>query len=77
MIRSLRILDPSDVFLDFVSQPVRAYLLNRKDTVRCIVSSLTSSMDSELQGELKKGGSLEYGADADNEDGKDSSSIPS
>ena len=77
MIRSLRILDPSDVFLNFVTQPVRTYLLKRKDPIRCIISSLTGSTDSELHGELKKGGSLEYGADADDEDGKNLSSSSS
>jgi anaphase-promoting complex subunit 2 len=68
MIRSLRVLDPSDLLLNFVAAPVRAYLMLRKDTVRSIVSSLTEGKDSELHGELRKGGSLEYGADEDDED---------
>ena len=71
MVRCLRVLDPSDIFLNFVTQPIRQYLLKRKDTIRRIVSSLTdSSKESELHGELKKGGSLEYGADSDDEEGR-------
>ena len=72
LIRTLRILDPSDVFLNYSADPVQKYLLRRKDTVRCIVASLTDtsdSSDSELHAELRKGGSLEYGADSDDEDG--------
>lgn len=33
--------DPSDVLLEAVARPIRAYLRARKDTVRCIVTSLT------------------------------------
>ena len=69
MVRVLRILDNSDLILDYITQPVKKYLHKRKDTVRKIVSSLTDSKDSELYGELRKGGSLEYGADSDDEDG--------
>ena len=35
---------------------------------RCIVSSLTEKSDDLLHGELRKGGSLEYGVDEDDED---------
>lgn len=68
MIRSLRLLDPSELLLKFVESPVREYLKGRKDAVRCIVSSLTQGKESELHGELKEGGSLEYGADEDDEE---------
>ena len=68
MIRSLRIIDPSDLLLNYVAAPVRDYLMSRKDTVRSIVSSLTEGKNSELHSELRKGGSLEYGADEDDED---------
>ena len=68
MIRSLRIIDPSDLLLNYVAAPVREYLMSRKDTVRSIVSSLTEGKKSELHSELRKGGSLEYGADEDDED---------
>jgi hypothetical protein len=43
MVRALRLLDPSDLFLDFVTKPVRKYLLKRKDTVKRIVFSLIDS----------------------------------
>jgi anaphase-promoting complex subunit 2 len=55
MIRALRVLDPSDLVLNFIAAPVRTYLMERKDTVRCIVSSLTKNKDSDLHGELVKG----------------------
>lgn len=67
MIRALRILDPSDLLLNFSAAPVRAYLLQRKDTVRCIVSSLAAGAESDLHGELRRGGSLEYGLDEDDD----------
>ena len=69
MIRSLRLLDPSDLFLNFVTEPVRKYLLNRKDTIRKIITSLIDTNNSELHDELRKGGSLEYGANSDDEEG--------
>lgn len=37
-IRSLRLLDPSGVTLEAVGGDIRAYLSERPDTVRCIVS---------------------------------------
>lgn len=67
MIRSLRVIDPSDLLLNYVAVPVREYLMGRKDTVRSIVASLTEG-ESELHGELKRGGSLEYGIDEDDDD---------
>lgn len=66
-IRALRVIDPSDLLLKYVATPVRKYLLGRKDTVRCVVSSLTEGHD--LHGELRKGGSLECAADEDDEEG--------
>lgn len=68
MIRTLRVLDNSDLLLNFIAAPVRLYLRDRKDTVRCVVSALTEGKGSELHGELRKGGSLEYGPDEDDED---------
>lgn len=65
IIRSLRILDPSNLLLNFVAQPVRKYLVDRSDTVRCIVSSITDGKD--LHSELRVGGTLEYGLDSDDE----------
>lgn len=37
-IRSLRILDPSGLFLDSVTQPVHQYLRSREDTVRYLLT---------------------------------------
>jgi anaphase-promoting complex subunit 2 len=68
MIRALRALDTSDLLLNFVAAPVRGYLLGREDTVRCVVSSLTQTKDSDLHGELRRGGSLEYGDDEEDEE---------
>lgn len=68
MIRSFRILDPSDLILNYVAVPIRLYLKQRKDTVHCIVSSLSEGRESDLHMELKKGESLEYGQDEDFED---------
>lgn len=68
MIKALRILDASDLLLNFVAKPIREYLISRKDTVRCIVSSLTECEDSNLHGELKKGGLVAYKADEDDEE---------
>ncbi|KAK6194717.1 hypothetical protein SNE40_000298 [Patella caerulea] len=54
-IRSLRVLDPAGVILEFVSEPVRKYLRSREDTVRCIVLCLTEEGSNELLDELWKG----------------------
>lgn len=40
-VQALRAVDPTDVLLEAVARPIRAYLRARKDTVRCIVTSLT------------------------------------
>lgn len=68
MIKAMRLFDPSDNVLSFAAQPVREYLISRKDTVRCIVSSLTEGDELELRDELKKGSLLEYGGDEDDEE---------
>ncbi|BGP47200.1 hypothetical protein JCM10450v2_003052 [Rhodotorula kratochvilovae] len=39
-IRCLRVVDPPGVLLSRVAEPIRRYLRARKDTIRCIVSSL-------------------------------------
>eukprot|EP00949_MAST-11_sp_MAST-11-sp1_P003252 g3252.t1 len=48
-IKALHILDPSGIFFEAVSGPVKEYLRKRKHTVRCIVASLT---DEDASGEL-------------------------
>jgi anaphase-promoting complex subunit 2 len=50
-IKVLRVVDPSDRLLQVVAEPVRAYLRGRKDTVRCIITSLTSG---DLYEELRR-----------------------
>jgi hypothetical protein len=52
-IHVLRVIDPSGVALDRVSGPVRAYLVGRPDTIRCIVQSLTDPA-GDLFSELSK-----------------------
>jgi len=48
-IKVLREIDPSDRLLEAVAKSVRSYLRHRKDTVRCIITSLT---DEEAGGDL-------------------------
>ena len=50
-IKVLRVLDPSDRLLAHVAEPVRQYLRGRSDTVRCIITSLTSG---DLYEELRR-----------------------
>ena len=52
-IQVLRILDPSGVTLDKVAAPIRKYLVQRSDTIRCIVQSLTDP-NGDLFAELSK-----------------------
>lgn len=70
MIRSLRHIDPSDMVLSFVAEPIRRYLMKRSDTLRCIVTAMTEEgSDSTLKGELNsRGTSLEYQPDEDDEE---------
>lgn len=48
-IKVLRLIDPTDTLLDQVARPIKAYLHQRNDTVRCIVTSLT---DEQAGGDL-------------------------
>lgn len=66
-IRALRLLDPSGVLLDTVTTPVRQYLRQREDTVRCVVTSLTEEGPSELAEELAQGNALDEAADSDDD----------
>ncbi|CAH1119635.1 unnamed protein product [Phaedon cochleariae] len=54
-IRSLRVLDPTGLLLEVVTQPVHQYLRSREDTVRCVVSSLTEEGPNDLAEELVRG----------------------
>ncbi|XWS34126.1 hypothetical protein CRYUN_Cryun21dG0013300 [Craigia yunnanensis] len=40
-IKELRTIDPAGVFLEAVGEPIRDYLKERKDTIKCIVTMLT------------------------------------
>uniref|UniRef100_A0A914UZ69 Anaphase-promoting complex subunit 2 n=1 Tax=Plectus sambesii TaxID=2011161 RepID=A0A914UZ69_9BILA len=71
-VKSLRILDPSGVIMQAVCQPIRQYLRNRTDTVRCIVSFLTDQRQDELGAELcKREGLALDDPDADPDDADD------
>ncbi|KAK0175086.1 hypothetical protein PV327_008867 [Microctonus hyperodae] len=70
-IKALRQLDPIGVLLETVTEPIKAYLRNRTDTVRCVVSGLLDEFPSDLADELVKGESLQLddgSADEENED---------
>lgn len=45
-IKSLREVDPKGLLLKAVGEPIQAYLRDRKDTIRCIVMSLTDDGSS-------------------------------
>jgi anaphase-promoting complex subunit 2 len=66
MIRSLRLLDSSNLLLNHVTLSIRLYLMNRSDTIRCIISLLTEKKN-EFQKEFHDGGLLDYGLDSDDE----------
>ncbi|CAM9596126.1 unnamed protein product, partial [Discosporangium mesarthrocarpum] len=70
-IKVLRILDPKDVLLEEVAGPVRHYLRSRRDTVRCIVASLTDESSGDLYEELRRQDARPLGQedDSDDEDG--------
>ncbi|CCG84833.1 protein of unknown function [Taphrina deformans PYCC 5710] len=53
-IRAFLILDPPGVLLDKVARPLRKYLRERSDTIRCIISSLLGEVDGELSLELSE-----------------------
>ncbi len=44
----LLLLDPSATTVDNVAAPIKSYLRNRKDTLRCIIEGLISDTDSDL-----------------------------
>lgn len=70
-IKALRQLDPTGVLLETVTEPIKAYLRSRTDTVRCVVSGLLDDFPSDLADELVKGESLQLddgSVDEENED---------
>mmetsp|Transcript_5912 Transcript_5912/g.9083 ORF Transcript_5912/g.9083 Transcript_5912/m.9083 type:complete len:627 (+) Transcript_5912:83-1963(+) len=48
MIKALRVLDPSGVLLEAVADPIKQYLRERKDTIRCIVTMLLDDTNHDL-----------------------------
>ncbi|CAI5484668.1 unnamed protein product [Closterium sp. Yama58-4] len=52
-IRALRLVDPSGVVLEAVSEPIRQYLRGRKDTIRCIMTLLTQHPSAAPSGAIK------------------------
>lgn len=40
-IKALRTIDPAGIFLEAVGEPIREYLMGRKDTIKCVVTMLT------------------------------------
>jgi len=71
-IKVFRVIDPSDRLLQVVAEPVRSYLRQRQNTVRCIITSLTDSeVGGDLYEELRRQDArpLEYGeVDSDDEE---------
>ncbi|XP_067946138.1 anaphase-promoting complex subunit 2-like isoform X2 [Watersipora subatra] len=65
-IQALRLLDPSSVLLEIVTEPVKHYLRSRDDTVRCIVSNLIDESCEVLADELTKAVSDQDIVDEDN-----------
>lgn len=51
-IRILRILDPSAVCLEIVSEPIKEYLRGRQDTLKRIVDIVINQEDSEIYNQL-------------------------
>lgn len=51
-IKALRVLDPTGFILDKISEPIKNYLRNRPETVRCVVLTMTTDANGELSEEL-------------------------
>ncbi|KAJ0401858.1 hypothetical protein P43SY_007792 [Pythium insidiosum] len=70
-IKAFRFLDPRGVLLETLSEPVKEYLKQRKDTVRCIVTSLTDEENSDLFEELRRVDMRVIQQDDDSDDDED------
>eukprot|EP00826_Nyctotherus_ovalis_P005644 TRINITY_DN11284_c0_g1_i15.p1 TRINITY_DN11284_c0_g1~~TRINITY_DN11284_c0_g1_i15.p1 ORF type:complete len:554 (+),score=173.51 TRINITY_DN11284_c0_g1_i15:73-1734(+) len=51
-IRVMKLLDPSALLLEHVSEPIKAHLRSRPDTLRCIISSILNEEDNDLYEQL-------------------------
>ncbi|KUF94058.1 hypothetical protein AM588_10004421 [Phytophthora nicotianae] len=65
--------DPKGVLLEALSDPVKEYLRKRKDTVRCIVQSLTDEQNGDLFEELRRDNMRIIQHDDDSDDDEDMS----
>ncbi|DBA04288.1 TPA: hypothetical protein N0F65_002050 [Lagenidium giganteum] len=70
-IKAFRLLDPKGVMLEAFSEPIKQYLRNRRDTVRCIVSSLTDDQNGDLFEELRRNNMRLIQHDDDSDDDED------
>ncbi|KAG6595925.1 Anaphase-promoting complex subunit 2 [Phytophthora cinnamomi] len=70
-IKAFRLLDPKGVLLEALSGPVKEYLRKRKDTVRCIVQSLTDEHNGDLFEELRRDNMRIIQHDDDSDDDED------
>ena len=52
MLKVLQRIDPQGSIFEKITLPIKNYLLNRKDTLRCIISLLTD--DNDYYSILKK-----------------------
>jgi anaphase-promoting complex subunit 2 len=50
----LKFIDPTSYILDGVSEPIKIYLRQRKDTMRCIITTVLSEEDESLKEDLSK-----------------------
>ncbi|KAG7391471.1 Anaphase-promoting complex subunit 2 [Phytophthora boehmeriae] len=70
-IKAFQILDPKGVLLEALSGPIKEYLRKRKDTVRCIVQSLTDEQNGDLFEELRRDNMRIIQHDDDSDDDED------
>ncbi|EQC42222.1 hypothetical protein, variant [Saprolegnia diclina VS20] len=68
MIKTFRILDQRGVLLEGVSGLIDEYLQKRKDTIRCIVASLTDDEHGDLFEELRRDGLVDTTAESDDDE---------
>lgn len=47
----MKLIDPSTILLEIISEPIKDHLRKRQDTLRCIVQSIIAE-DSELYEQL-------------------------
>ncbi|OQS07323.1 anaphase-promoting complex subunit [Thraustotheca clavata] len=66
-IKTFRILDDGGILLEGVSDVINEYLKKRKDTVRCIVASLTDDEHGDLFEELERDGLIDTTAESEDD----------